>query len=80
MAIIKCRVILQFAKAVSDIYEYKYENQFETVHLGESKPRRYGLVTLKTETDLGFPAPGLINSIIAHKSLSDGWKPIKLIY
>lgn len=71
---------LEFARKVAEVYELSYEDQFAPAETNEKKPEKYGLVTLKTETDLAFPTPGLMNSLIAHKSLSDGWKPIKLIY
>ena len=68
------------AKKVAEVYEIEYENLLSPINVSGKPKEKYGLVTLKTETDLGNSTPGIENSIIAYKSLYDGWKPIKLIY
>jgi dTDP-4-dehydrorhamnose reductase len=70
----------EFARIVAKVYDENYDKLIKPANILGKKPGKFGLVTLKTETDLSFTTPGILNSVIAHKSLSDGWKPIKLIY
>lgn len=59
-----------------------YGKNLELVKEAESaKPKasNYGLITLKTETDLGVKMPAFESSIVTYKTLSLGNKPIKLL-
>jgi dTDP-4-dehydrorhamnose reductase len=66
------------AKTIAKIYNLD-ENLILPTNEKMPKAANYGLITLKTETDLGVKMPSYESSIITYKTLSMGNKPIKLL-
>ncbi len=66
------------AKTIAKVYNLD-ENIISCSDEKKTKGTNYGLITLKTETDLGVKMPSYESSIVTYKTLSMGNKPIKLL-
>jgi dTDP-4-dehydrorhamnose reductase len=66
------------AKTIAKVYNLD-ENLITPSEEKKPKACNYGLITLKTETDLGVKMPSYESSIVTYKTLSMGNKPIKLL-